>query len=49
MRAMLEIVHDPATFLLVVVFWARWERWRAGHAKQHDELQKLVPHEVTHG
>lgn len=48
MKALLEIVRDPATFLLVLAFWARWERWRSGHVRQHEELQKLVPHEVDH-
>jgi hypothetical protein len=44
------VVHDPATFILVLAFWARWERWKRHHVKQHDELKKLIPHEVTeHG
>jgi hypothetical protein len=40
---------DPLSAGLVVAFWARWERWARRHRAEHDALQRLVPHEVTHG
>lgn len=41
-------VHWPAV-VPVLLFWVRWERWARRHRAEHDKLQRLVPHEVTHG
>lgn len=35
-----------AQFVAFLLFWFRWELWRARHLKLHNELAKSIPHHV---
>lgn len=47
-----ELAHamsDPTAAALVLAFWVRWEVWARRHRDEHRQLQRWIPHEVTHG
>lgn len=44
-----QVVSDPLSALLLVGFWLRWELWARRHRAEHEALNEMFPHEVTHG